>query len=316
MSMEDILQDPKSTWEEMRSVMRSQGHATNGGIVMALVTALEATLSRDISQEEHAAAPRAVDTAKEPEDDNEDSIHHSQLDDVLSNLEHPVKCGYKPCNTRVAATNNPRRDRAALHSSYNSATNYSVNSSISSVDMMDFGVDNDASPYSMETLNEFDSRRQSSCSITHDEGSNNCPANAFLDWNHGDESSASAHAGQDVHRGESCPANDTHNSEQHSPEPEMGRRESWHIEDHDFEPQTNHHRVFPKMLHRLSSGTYDTVSSIFSRLSQELDTSTLFHHDVRCDSQAQEATTDEVKRALSFRIAKYRVDMNNRRASC
>ena len=28
MSMEDILQDPKSTWEEMRSVMRSQGHAS------------------------------------------------------------------------------------------------------------------------------------------------------------------------------------------------------------------------------------------------------------------------------------------------
>jgi hypothetical protein len=45
MSMEDILQDPKSTWEEMMSVMRSQGHATNGGIVMALVAALEATLS-------------------------------------------------------------------------------------------------------------------------------------------------------------------------------------------------------------------------------------------------------------------------------
>ena len=84
--------------------MRSQGHATNGGIVMALVTASEATLSRDTSQEEHAAAPRAVDnTAKEPEDDNEDSIHHSQLDDVLPNLEHPVKCGYKPCNTRAAA---------------------------------------------------------------------------------------------------------------------------------------------------------------------------------------------------------------------
>ena len=76
------------------------------------------------------------------------------------------------------------------------------------------------------------------------------------------------------------------------------------------------YRVFPKMLHRLSSGTYDTVSSIFSRLSQELDTSTLFHHDVRCESQTQETTTDEVKRALSFRIAKYRVDMNNGRASC
>ena len=247
MSMEDILKDPRTTWEEIRSAMRSQGHSTNGGIVMALVTAPVATLSR---QEEHTAAPHAVETAaKKPEDNVEDegsgsgSVHHSQLDDIFtlthldkSVLPVPVNFGfggYKPCNTRIPAKNNPRRGitseiaQAAINSSFNSAATYSVNSSMSSapsVDMMDFGVDNEAVSYSMETLNEIESRRgsTSTCSITN-ENTSSCPTNAFLDWNHDDESSASAHADQHVSCDESCHKNDpdTHKLEQHSPAPDF-----------------------------------------------------------------------------------------------
>uniref|UniRef100_A0A7S1CRN1 Uncharacterized protein n=1 Tax=Skeletonema marinoi TaxID=267567 RepID=A0A7S1CRN1_9STRA len=308
MSMEDILQDPKTTWEEIRSAMRSQGHATNGGIVMALVTASEAPPSQETGQEEHTLSPRVVETASKPEEDDEGSIQYSQLDEFLSN-DTPVNFGYKPCKTRKPATNNPRRgiiseaarDRAALNSSHTSIANYSVNSSLASVDMMDFGVDHDAVSYSMETLNEIDSRRGTECSITANESSS-CLTNGFLGWNHDDDSSANP--SQHVGRDESCPDNksDTHKSE-HPSAPEVRRRESWHIEDHDFEPVVKQ-PVIPKMLHRLSSGTFDTVSSLFSRLSHELGPGTSFPHDGRCDSQ--EPTTDEVKKALSCSRAKYR----------
>ena len=274
---------------------------------MALVTASETTPSQETGQDEHNIAPHVVETATKPEDD-EDSLQYSQLDEFLSN-DTPVNFGYKPCKTRKPATNNPMRgiiseaarDRAALNSSHTSIANYSVNSSLASVDMMDFGVDNDAVTYSMETLNEIESRRGTECSITANESSS-CLTNGFLDLNHDDESSANP--SQHVGRDESCPDNksDTHKSE-HPSAPAPGRRESWHIEDHDFEPVVKH-PVIPKMLHRLSSGTFDTVSSLFSRLSHELGPGTSFPHDGRCDSQ--EPTTDEVKKALSCSRAKYR----------
>ncbi|KAK1738852.1 hypothetical protein QTG54_010168 [Skeletonema marinoi] len=293
MSMEDILQDPKTTWEEIRSAMRSQGHATNGGIVMALVTASEALPSQETGQEEHTIAPHVVvETATKPEEDDEGSIQYSQLDEFLSN-DTPVNFGYKPCKTRKPATNNPRR---GIISKQQGIEQHSilltpqlqllVNSSLASVDMMDFGVDNDAVTYSMETLNEIESRRGTECSITANESSS-CLTNGFLDWNHDDESSANP--SQHVGRDESCPDNksDTHKSE-HPSAPEVRRRESWHIEDHDFEPVVKH-PVIPKMLHRLSSGTFDTVSSLFSRLSHELGPGTSFPHvvDVTLKSQQQ-----------------------------
>ena len=155
----------------------------------------------------------------------------------------------------------------------------------------------------METLNEIDSRRGTECSITANESSS-CLTNGFLDWNHDHDDESSANPSQHVGRDESCPDNksDTHKSERPSA-PEVRRRESWHIEDHDFEPVVKQ-PVIPKMLHRLSSGTFDTVSSLFSRLSHELGPGTSFPHDGRCDSQ--EPTTDEVKKALSCSRAKYR----------
>jgi len=319
MSMEDILQDPKATWKEIRSAMRSQGrrHSTNAGIVMAVVTASEASLSQEIGKEEHTL-----------EDDEEASLHDSQFDENLSSHENlaPVNFGYNPrCSTRKAAKNNPRRgvtseagkDQVVFNSSFTSTT-HSVNSSLTSVDMMDFGVDNDIVPYSMETLDEVESDRdrRSSCSISNEECSS-CPTNGFLDWNHDDESSA--HTSQHSGRDKSCPndnKSDAHDSE-HPPAPQVRRRESWHIEDHDFEPEINH-RVVPKMLHRLSSGTYSTFSSLFSKLALELGPGTSFPLDDRCESQAQEATTDQVKRALSFSINsfKYHSDVDSRRGSC
>lgn len=320
MSMEDILQDPKTTWKEIRSAMRSQGrrHSTNAGMVMAVVTASEASMFQEIGKEEHML-----------EDDEKASV--SQFDENLSSHDTlaPVNFGYNPCNTRNLAKNNSRggitaeaeRDRAAVNSSFTSINAYSVNSSITSasVDMMDFGVDNNAVDYSMETLNEIESKRSTPCS-TNDECSS-CPTNGFLDWNHDDESSCSAHASQHAGRDESCPSNKPDSDELLEHPPEVRRRESWHIEDHDFEPVTSH-RVFPKMLKRLSSGTYDTFSSLFSSLTLELGPNMSFPHDDRCESQAQEATTDEVKRALSFSIskAKYHFDgidsRRSRRVSC
>lgn len=334
MSMEDLLQDPKTTWKEIRSAM-SQGrrHSTNGGIVMAVVTASEVSLSQERGKEEH----NLEDNKEASEDDDtKASSHDSQFDEnLLSNHDTlaPVNFGYNPCNTRTSAKNNPRRgttseaerDRAAFNSSFTSINAYSINSSITSalsVDMMDFGVDHDAAFYSMEALNEIESKRGTPCSITNEEECSSCLTNGFLDWNHDDESSCSAYASQHIDRDKSCPSHKpaSHESLEHPPAPEVRRRESWHIEDHDFEPVTNH-CVFPKMVKRLSSGTYDTFSSLFTKLTLELGPgmSLSFPHDDRCEPQAQEATTDEVKRALSFSIsrAKYHFDdIDSRRASC
>ena len=313
--MEDILQDPKTTWEEIRSAMRSQGHATNGGIVMALVTASETTPSQETGQDEHNIAPHVVETATKPEDDDEDSLQYSQLDEFLSN-DTPVNFGYKPCKTRKPATNNPRRgitsnagrDRAALNSSHTSISNYSINSSLASVDMMDFGVDNDVVAYSMDRLNEIDERRrESKCSVTTDDSTYS--TDGFLDWNHDDGSSACpSHAESSPGKQEQ---DDTHNNDHDRaarlddpPAPEV-RHKIWHFEDHDFEPEIQQ-PVIPKMFKRLSSGTMNTVSSLISNLALELEPGPC--------TPPKEATTDEVKKALSRSISFYRLD--GRRASC
>ncbi len=293
---------------------------------MAVVTASEMSLSQGTGNEEH----KLEDDEEASEDDKETSSRDSQLYENIARHDTltPVNFGYNPRNTRNLARNNSRRgitseaekDRAAFNSSFTSINACSVSSSITSalsVDMMDFGVDHDAVSYSMETLNEIESKRGTPCSITNDECSS-CPTNGFLDWNHDDESSCSAHASQHVDRDERCPGNkpDSHEVLEHPPAP--GRRESWHIEDHDFEPVTNH-GVFPNMMKRLSSGTYDTFSSLFSKLTLELGPGMSFPHDDRCESQAQEATTDEVKRALSFSISRAKNhfdDIDSRRASC
>uniref|UniRef100_A0A7S2M1L3 Uncharacterized protein n=1 Tax=Skeletonema marinoi TaxID=267567 RepID=A0A7S2M1L3_9STRA len=309
--MEEVLQNPKATWEEIRLAMKSHGHATNGG---AMTTLLFPVTTKEGTSKETGQKGRVVETAAKPGaegDDNAGSLHHGQLDELLSN-NTPMNSdfGYKPCRSRKPATIAPKAgrvgsansiNRAVVTSSSTSITTDLDNASLASVDMMDFGVDHDAVSYSMETLNEIDSRRGTECSITANESSS-CLTNGFLDWNHDDDSSANP--SQHVGRDESCPDNksDTHKSE-HPSAPEVRRRESWHIEDHDFEPVVKQ-PVIPKMLHRLSSGTFDTVSSLFSRLSHELGPGTSFPHDGRCDSQ--EPTTDEVKKALSYSRAKYR----------
>lgn len=327
MSMEDILQDPKTTWKEIRSAMRSKGsrHSTNGGIMMAVVTASEVPSSQRTGKEEHKLEDDEDADASSPSPSRDcQFVGNLASHDTLA----AVNFGYNPRNTRSLARKNLRRgiaseterDGAALNSSSTSMNAYSVNSSITSasVDMMDFGVDNNAVDYSMETLKESDSKRGTPCSIADEEECSSCPTNGFLDWYHDDESSCSAHVDSD----ERCPSNkpDSHEVLELEHPPAPGRRESWHIEDHDFEPVTNH-RVFPNMMKRLSSGTYDTFSSLFSKLTHELGPGMSFPHGDRCESQAraQQATTDEVKRALSFSIsrAKHHFDgIDSRRASC
>jgi hypothetical protein len=321
MTMEEILQDPKTSWEEIRLALKSEGHATNGGVMMALVNATEALST--CHEEHNIIAPHGVKTTTKPEDNdhNEGFLHHSPSDEMLSNSDRSF--GYKPCNTRKPAKNNPRRgfsshaavSRATVNSSYNSKnTSHSVNSSIASVDMMDFGVDYDTVAYSMETLNEIESRRGTQCTITNDDDESSCPTNGFLDWNHDDESSA--HLSQQGGTEECNPKKQDIHTDDHEgaagSEHRQGRRESWHIEDYDFEPQRQHpDPVIPKMLKRLSSGTVDTVSTLLSKLTHELGQGSILHDD-RCDPQ--EATTDEVKKALSFSRAKYHLE--HRRASC
>jgi len=156
--MEEILQDPKTTWEEIRLAMKSEGrHATNGGVMMSLVTAMEA-LSKEAGHEE----PHVVKMTTKPESDhNGGCLHHIQSDEMLSHSVTPMSFGYKPCNTRKPAKNNPKRfasqadggrgkssannstKEAEVTSSHasNNNTSLSVNSSLASVDVMDFGVE-------------------------------------------------------------------------------------------------------------------------------------------------------------------------------
>jgi hypothetical protein len=323
MDMEEILQDPKTTWEEIRLAMKSEGrHATNGGVMMSLVTALEA-LSKEAGHEE----PHVVKMTTKPESDhNGGCLHRIQSDEMLSNSVTPMSFGYKPCNTRKPAKNNPKRfasqadggrgkssannstKEAEVTSSHasNNNTSLSVNSSLASVDVMDFGVDHDAVDFSMDTLNEIESRRGTQC---NDDDESSYPTNGFLDWNHDDESSACPrqHVGPEgsgpegSSPGKQATHTDDHEGAAGSEHQQQGRRESWHIEDYDFEPEIQHHHpVIPKMLKRLSTGTVETVSSLLSKLTHELGQGT-------CEPP-QEATTDEVKKALDFRRAKYNCD--------
>jgi len=334
--MEEILQDPKTSWEEkIRLALKSEGHAMNGGVTLALINATEA-LSKEAGHEGHSI-PLVMKTTTKPEDNdhNEGCLHRSQsADEVLSNNDSPMSYGYKQPCTRKPAKNNPRRgftflagrgkssdsiNRATSTSSHSSKnTSHSVNSSLASVDMMDFWVDHGAVAYSMETLNEIESRRETQqCTITNDDDESSCPTNGFLDWNRDDESSAypSQHASPE---GSSPDKQDIHTDDhegaagsERPQAPKVRQRESWNIEDYDFEPVRQHPGPFiPSMLRTLSS-------SLLSKLSLELGSGT-FPQDDRCGPQ--EATTDEVKKSLhlSFsRANKYRLDSdsNSRLAS-
>ena len=315
--MDEILRDPKTTWEETRLAMKSQGgqHVTSGGVLMALATAATEALSKETDQEEqHNTAPHVVDMTAKLEDDNEGCLHCSQLDEIVPTH---TNFGYMPTsrNTRKPATNNPRRGftsqagrgKNSANNSFNRSVVNSSYTSNTSVDMMDFGVDNSAVAYSMNTLNEIE-RRGTQCSSTADEDSS-FPTNGFLDWNHDDESSA--HTSQHDDSDEISPDkhDNTHNDDHEGAADVEVRRESWHIEDHDFEPEIMQQSVIPKMFKRLSSGTVETVSSLLSKLAVELG-----RGDDRCESQ--EATTDEVKKALSLRAKSYRLhSRDSRRAS-
>jgi len=320
--MEEVLQDPKATWEEIRLAMKSQGHATNGGVMTTLlfpVTAKEVT-SKETGQK--GRAPHAVETMAKPGaegDDNAGSLHHSHLDELFSKNITPMNFdfAYKPCSnskSRKPATIAPKTgrvgsiNRAVVTSSSTSITTDLDNASLASVDMMDFGVDNDVVAYSMDRLNEIDERRrESKCSVTTDDSTYS--TDGFLDWNHDDGSSAyPSHAESSPGKQEQ---DDTHIDDHERaarlddpPAPEV-RHKIWHFEDHDFEPEIQQ-PVIPKMFKRLSSGTMNTVSSLISNLALELEPGPC--------TPPKEATTDEVKKALSRSISFYRLD--GRRASC
>ena len=300
--------------------MKSQGYATNGGVVRALtsagesVSSAEESLSKGTDREEKVAPPHA-------KLENEVCLHRSASEDSLSR-DSPSRFGYKPSKRKPAA-NNPRRgirpkssfnrsfnrsfnsslnNRTKVSSSFSKHTINSVNSSLASVDMMDFGVDNYAVDYSMATLNEIEasmSRRNTICSSVE----SSYPSNGFLDWNHDDDSSDQV---QPVVSGESsslhnetkrCSSNDDHGeaevpqAAQHRP----SQRESWHIEDYDFEPApaVKQNPIIPKVFKRLSSETVETVSSLISKLTFELGE---LPQGDQCDN-SHEATTEEVKRA-------------------
>ncbi|KAK1740280.1 hypothetical protein QTG54_009230 [Skeletonema marinoi] len=316
--MEEVLQNPKATWEEIRLAMKSHGHATNGG---AMTTLLFPVTTKEGTSKETGQKGRVVETAAKPGaegDDNAGSLHHGQLDELLSN-NTPMNSdfGYKPCRSRKPATIAPKAgrvgsansiNRAVVTSSSTSITTDLDNASLASVDMMDFGVDNDVVAYSMDRLNEIDERRrESKCSVTTDDSTYS--TDGFLDWNHDDGSSACpSHAESSPGKQEQ---DDTHNNDHERaarfddpPAPEV-RHKIWHFEEHDFEPEIQQ-PVIPKMFKRLSSGTMNTVSSLISNLALELEPGPC--------TPPKEATTDEVKKALSRSISFYRVD--GRRASC
>eukprot|EP00984_Skeletonema_dohrnii_P011763 scaffold4725_cov140-Skeletonema_dohrnii-CCMP3373.AAC.7 len=312
--MEEVLQDPKATWEEIRLAMKSQGHATNGGVMTTLLFPATAKEVTSTSTGQKGRAPHAFETMAKPGAEGDDnSLHHSQLDELFSKNITPMNFdfGYKPCSNSI--------NRAVVTSSSTSITtdldnaslaSVDMNASLASVDMMDFGVDNDVVAYSMDRLNEIDERRrESKCSVTTDDSTYS--TDGFLDWNHDDGSSAypshvESSPGKQEH-------DDTHNNDHERtarlddpPAPEV-RHKIWHFEERDFEPEIQQ-PVIPKMFKRLSSGTMNTVSSLLSNLALELEPGP-------CKlPKDKEATTDEVKKALSRSISFYRLD--GRRASC
>ena len=214
-SMEEVLRDSSSTWEEIRTAMKSQGYLTNGGVVRALTSAQDLPTGTDIIERKLELQVKETETLG-----NEVCLHRSDSEDSISCDPPPAHLEYKT-SKRKPAKNNPRRgltssgrannnsltssgrigtsfnsssvgNRSKLTSSFKTTnTINSVNSSLASVDMMDFGVDNYAVDYSMDTLIEIEesiSRRNTLCSSVDNE-SCSYPSNGFLDWKHDDNSS-------------------------------------------------------------------------------------------------------------------------------
>ena len=87
------------------------------------------------------------------------------------------------------------------------------------------------------------------------------------------------------------------------------KRQSWRIEDYDFEPApAEEPTIMSRLFKRLSSGTFETVSSILSNMALETDQLHPTSHQYS-RRRSHEATTDEVKRAALS------LCLHNRRAS-
>lgn len=337
--MEEVLRDSTSTWKEIKTAMKSQGYHTNVGVVRALTSAQDLPTGTDI---EGKFDLHVKETEKLRD---EVCLHRSDSEDSISCDPPHAHLEYKP-SKRKPAKNNPRRgltsgrvnnnsltssgrvrtsfnsssvgNRSKLTSSFKTTnTINSVNSSLASVDMMDFGVDNYAVDYTMDTLIEIEdsaSRRNTLCSSVDNE-SCSYPSNGFLDWNHDDNSS------YQVQPAECCDNGNTRLPEmenssfsnkdgeaevqQHCP-----KRRSWRIEDYDFEPApAEKPTMMSRLFKRLSSGTSETVSSLLSNMALETDQLHPTGHQYS-RRRSHEATTDEVKlAALSLCLH------NNRRAS-
>lgn len=335
-SMEEVLRDSSSTWEEIRTAMKSQGYLTNGGVVRALTSAQDLPTGTDIERKLELQVKETETLG------NEVCLHRSDSEDSISCDPH---LEYKP-SKRKPAKNNPRRgltssgrannnsltssgrigtsfnsssvgNRSKLTSSFKTTnTINSVNSSLASVDMMDFGVDNYAVDYSMDTLTEIEesiSRRNTLCSSVDNE-SCSYPSNGFLDWKHDDNSSYQVQPAECCDNGntrlpEMENSSFSNKEEEAKVQQQCPKRQSWRIEDYDFEPApAEEPTIMSRLFKRLSSGTSETVSSLLSNMALETDQLHPTGHQYS-RRRSHEATTDEVKRAALS------LCLHNRRAS-
>ena len=320
--------------------MKSQGYLTNGGVVRALTSA------QDLPTGTERKLELQVKEMEKP--GNEVCLHRSDSEDSISCDSPPAHLEYKP-SKRKPAKNNPRRgltssgrvnsnslnssgrvgtsfnsssvgNRSKLTSSFKTTnTINSVNSSLASVDMMDFGVDNHAVDYSMDTLMEIEdstSRRNTLCLCSSvDNESCSYPSNGFLDWKHDDNSSYQVQPATCCDNGinTSIPEMESSSFSNKDGEAEVQqqcpKRQSWRIEDYDFEPApAEEPTIMSRLFKRLSSGTSETVSSLLSNMALETDQLHPTGHQYS-RRRSHEATTDEVKRAALS------LCLHNRRAS-
>ena len=230
--LEDVLQDPNANWNEIREAMKSSRGCTNAAIMGAIASGQGAaivptnSIDDDVSNAEKNTADadeQVVDeqsvhvtfeaSASDPTETNEE-IHQTTIplkdcdndtkEDVTNSLNRrPAR--RRRLQRRGSHRNSARRlgrSSASMRSQSSGGSNggslrLNINESMASINIMDFGVDNNNfnnDDILMQTLRErggsfdkdvFDSiRRRNSI----DEDSYFSDSCGFLDWNHDDES--------------------------------------------------------------------------------------------------------------------------------
>lgn len=320
----DVLKDPDAEWCEIRESLKSQGGATNGGLVCAIAAA---TSTRRASIESMTTV-KASNESFLDHLENRACINLKRKEDEEDSLFTEKKVG----RIRKSALLNPRRRYPSMRSSATGNDICSVNSSLASVNMMDFGVEHSImlsfthhSRPSREALNETASDTDTMTS------NSTFGTNGFMGWKHDDESCNDQSEGirrnngirtrQDTRLNEKQIRGNEGNGEEATAGAVENKRSSWHLEDYDFDPSTED-------AHSPDSGSADAPNALFTpfkrqlseplkRISQESHRimSLLSRELNTCTdpTPCKEAiTTEEVRQALLDRLE---ITKTNRRSS-